>query len=88
MDKEYEVHISDGILISQKKRTQQCHLWQYGCTLKLSCGEISQRKKDKYHEIANTWNLIKIIQKNLQNGNRLNDFKNNHIITKGECGRG
>ena len=33
-----------------------------------------QTGKDKYHEIANMWNLRKMTQKNLQNRNRLKDF--------------
>ena len=45
--------------------------------------EVTQRK-DKYHEIINMCNLIKRIQKNLQNRNRLKDFKNNLMVTKGE----
>ena len=28
--------------------------------------ELSQKEKDKYHEIINMYNLIKMIQKNLQ----------------------
>ena len=30
------------------------------------------------------WNLTKIIQKNLQNRNRLSDFETKSMVTKGE----
>ena len=40
-------------------------------------------EKDKY-EITNVWNLIEMIQQNLQNRNRLKDFKNKLMLIKGE----
>ena len=34
------------------------------------------------------WNLIKMIQKNLQNRNRLKDFETKFMIAKRETGKG
>lgn len=49
--------------------------------------EASQTEKDKQHyEITNMWNLIKMIQWNLENKNRLKDFKLKLRFTKGEMG--
>ena len=45
--------------------------------------EVSQTVKDKHHEITNTWNLIKMIQKT---STRKTDkvFKTKLVVTKGE----
>ena len=39
-------------------------------------------------EVTNMWNLIKMIQKNLQRRNRLKDFENELVATKGEMWKG
>ena len=40
--------------------------------------------KDKYHEIAKIWDLIKMIQQDIQNRNRLKDFETKLMFNKGE----
>ena len=47
--------------------------------------EVSETEKDKYHiDITYTQTLIKIIQKNLKNRNKLMDFETNLMATVGE----
>ena len=48
----------------------------------------SERERQMSHEIIDMWNLIKMIQKNLQNRKRLKDFKTKLTVTKGEMFRG
>ena len=44
----------------------------------------NKTKKDKYHEIISMCNLIKMLQMNLQNRNRLKDFETKFVVTKWE----
>ena len=44
---------------------------------------IILRERQIAYEIINTWNLIKMIQKNLENINKLKDFEAKFIVTKG-----
>ena len=37
---------------------------------------------------TNTWNLIKMIQNDIQKRNRLKDIKTNFMVSKGEAGGG
>ena len=47
--------------------------------------EVSQTEKNKYHDITYMWNLKKWYKWTyLQNRNRLTDFKNKLMVTKGE----
>ena len=49
----------------------------------------SDRERQISCEITNMWNLIKMIQQNLENRNRLKDFKTKLVFTKGKvcvCG--
>ena len=45
--------------------------------------EITLQRQISY-EITNMWNIIKMIQNNLQNRNKLKDFKTKIMATKGE----
>ena len=42
------------------------------------------RERQISYEITNTWNQTKIIQKNLQNRNRLKDLETKFMVIKGE----
>ena len=47
------------------------------------------RERQVSYEIMNMWNLIKMMQKNLENINSLKDIKIKVVVTKGETlGRG
>ena len=50
----------------------------------ITLSEMSDRETCIAYEITNTENLIKMVQENLQNRNRLKDFKTKLMFTKGE----
>ena len=51
--------------------------------------EVSQREKDKYHDITYMWNLKKWYKWTyLQNRNRLTDIENKHGYQRGKSGEG
>ena len=67
LDKDDVTHIYNVILLSHKKNEimPSAATWMDLEIIILS--EISRIEKDKYREITSIWNLIKMIQKNLQN---------------------
>ena len=81
MNKEDVVHIYNGILLGQKKNQIMpfAAIWMDLGIIILS--EVCQMKAD--YEITDTWNLIKMIQKNLQSRNRLKILKPNLWLSKG-----
>ena len=60
MDKEDVIHTKNGILLSHKKNKIMpfTGTWM-DLELVILC-EVSQTQKDKYHDIAYTWNLQKV----------------------------
>ena len=56
MDKEDVVHICNGILLSYKKNEMPFAVtWMQQDIIIVS--EVSQKEKDKYHDITYMWNL-------------------------------
>ena len=72
-------HIYNEILLSDKKNEiKQFATWMDLENIILN--KVSQTKTN----ITNMCNLIKMIQYNLQNRNRLKDYKNKLLVTNGE----
>ena len=88
MDKEDVVHIYNGTLLSHKEQnnvicssidgSRDCDIeW---CML--------EREIQISYDIIYMWNLIKMIQKNLFNRNKLTDFKTSLMLPQGNHGVG
>ena len=88
MDKDV-VHIYNGLLLSHCKKEENndiCNNMDEPRNYHIKWSK--SREKDKYYEITNTWNLIKMIKRTyLQNRNRLKDFKTKLMVTKGKRSR-
>ena len=54
----------------------------------ITLNEVSQAEKGNYYMISLMQNLIGMTQQNLENRNRLKDFKTKLMFTKGEMWRG
>ena len=75
----WTTYIYNGILLSHKKDKIMSFAAAWMKLEILIISEISQKEKNKYHDITQMWNLIKMIQNNLFiNGNKLTDFKTRH----------
>ena len=75
------VHIYNGQLLCHKNEIPFEATWMDLEIIILS--EVSHIEKDKYHDVTYTWNLIKMIQMNLQN--RFN-YLENLWLPKGKWG--
>ena len=75
LDKDYVVHIYNGILLGHKKSEIMPSAATWTDLEIIILSEVSQRQMS--YDITYMWNLIKMIQMNLfTNRNRLTDFTN------------
>ena len=58
MNKEYVVHIYNGILLSHKKEQNSVFAATWIDLEIVLLSEVSQTQRDKYHDITYTWNII------------------------------
>ena len=57
MDKEVEVHIHNGMLLSHKRNTLESVLMKWMNLEPIIQSEVSQKEKDKYHILTHMFGI-------------------------------
>ena len=83
-----DIYMHNGMLLSHKKN--EIMPFEGILLMDLEIIILSKTSKERQisYEITNSWNQTRMIQKNLQNRNRLKDLETKFIVTNGETRMG